>query len=229
MKNNMKKAWMIAKINFSHLTPAYIITAVFVIVGVWNLISCLTGLSDNTYVDMGNYLYMLAVFAPIFIASRNFIRIMHLNGNKHDYYYGALLVYVIIAAAVSALSIILFTVTEAVFGSRLEILNLMKVFSWWNHGVIAAFIQQFFFLLLVEVFVHTLTSIQNRWYGWLTDMLLIAIISIFIPIPMLRNLLAGFFNLIIFHANAMVQITCCLGLTIVLYGLSKPILQRKKM
>jgi len=229
MTNSNKKTWMVAKINFRQLNTAYIITCGFILIGVYNIISCLLGLTDNNYVDMGNYLYVLAIYAPIFIMARNFKRIMHLNGNKRDFYWGALLNYGIIAATVSLLNIILFVLTEVVFGSRLVIWNLVAVFGWWNHGVIVAFAQQFFFLLLIETFIHTLTSMQTRWYGWVTDILLVAIISVFIPIPALRNLLVSFLNTIIFHPNVLVQITCCLSLSIAIYGLNLLILQRKKI
>ena len=229
MKMSRNVAWAVAKINFQHLLPAYIVAAVFFAVGIYNIIACLTGLTDNYYVDMANYLYVLTVVAPIIIVARNFKRIMHLNGSKRGFYWGALLNYCIIAAAVSLLGIIFFVLTEVVFGSRLVILNLVKIFGWWQHGAVIAFAQQFFFLLLVEVLFHTLTSIQNRWYGWLVDGVFVAIICIFIPVPELRKLLVSFFDMVIFHTNAMTQITCCLALSSAVYLLYLPILKRKKL
>lgn len=229
MKNSMKKAWVIAKINFRYLVPVYIITAAFIAIGIYNLVSCLTGLTGNTYVDMANYLYLLSVFAPVFIVARNFKRIMHINGSKHDFYWGALLGYSIIAAVVSFLGIMSFILTNTVFGSRLIILNLADVFGWWNRPLIITFIQQFSFLLLVEIFIHTITSLQNRWYGWIVDILLVIVICVFIPVPVLRNQLVRFFNIIIFHSNAMLQITCCLALSLIIYFVNWLILQRKSL
>lgn len=226
---NKKKAWVVAKINFRFLLPAYIVTAVLIIIGVWNLIASSTGITGNYYAEMGNYLYALAVFAPVFIAGRNFKRIMHLNGKKCDYYCGCLMNYVVISAAASLLNIILLSISKLLFGSQLVIQSLAEVFGWLNHGVIIGFCQQFFFLLLIAVFVHTLTEMQSFWFGWVTDVLLVAIISVFTPIPMLRGILIGFFNMIIFHPNALVQIICCLVLTVGIYALDLLVLRRKKI
>jgi len=229
MKNNRKAVWTVAKINFQQLTPAYIVTAAFVVVGIYNLIACLTGMTDNYYVDMANYLYVLAVMAPIIISTRNFKRIMHLNGNKKAFYWGAMLNYGIIAAGISLIVIIFFVFTKAIFGSRLIINNLVDIFGWWQHGAVIAFFQQFLFLLLIEVVVHTLTSIQNRWYGRVVDCVLLAIIGIFIPVPELRNVLVGFFDMIIFHSSVLRQMISYFALLTISYLLYLPILQRKKI
>lgn len=229
MKNNSKAVWAVVKINFRELIPAYIVTAAFVAVGIYNLIACLTGITDNYYVDMANYLYVLAVMAPIIISARNFTRITHLNGSKKAFYWGAMLNYGIIAAAISLIVIIFFELTKAAFGSRLIISNLVDIFGWWKHGAVIAFIQQFLFLLLIEVFVHTMTSIQNRWYGWVLDGLLLAIVGIYTPVPELRNVLVSFFDMIIFHSSVMVQIISCLALSAASYLLYLPILQRKRI
>jgi len=227
MKN--KGSWAAAKINFKQLLPAYIVTACFILVGVYNIIACLMRLSDNFYVDMANYLYILAVMAPIMIVSRNFKKIMFLDGNKRAFYLGALINYGIIAAAVSLICIIFLVVTKAIFGSVLIIQSLVDVFGWWNHGIAIAFIQQFVFLLLVEVFIHTLTSMQTRWYGWLIDAILVVILCTFIPITELRNLLISFFNMIIFNSNIVMQIASCLVLSAGLYLIYLPILRRKEI
>ena len=91
MKNNRKIAWAVAKINFQQLLPAYIVTAAFIIVGIYNLIGSLSGINDRYYVDMANYLYVLAVIVPIIVLARNFNRIMHLNGNKKAFFWGAIM------------------------------------------------------------------------------------------------------------------------------------------
>lgn len=229
MKSSHNKACSVMKINFRFLLPAYIVTAAFFVVGIYNIISCLTGLTDNYYVDMANYLYTLAVVAPIIIVARNFKKIMHLNGAKTHFYWGALLNYGMIASSVSLLCILFFAATKTLFGSRLIVLNLADVFGWWKHGVIIAFIQQFCFLLLVQAFLHTLTSIQNRWYGWITDGLLAVILCVFIPLPELRRFLINFFDMIIFNSNAMVQIASCLVLSSVFYMLYLLELRRKEL
>ncbi|WP_070041229.1 hypothetical protein [Robinsoniella peoriensis] len=224
-----KKALVIAKINFRFLLPAYIITAVFLLAGVWNLIGASTGITGNIYVEIGNYLYVFAVLAPIFIAGRNFKRIMHLNGKKQDYYWGCLANYIIIAAAASLGNMILFFCSKALFDSLVNIQSLAEIFGWLSHGIVICFIQQFCFLLLTAVFVHMMTEMQSSWLGWLADVLLVVVLSVFIPVPVLRNVLEGFFRLIIFHPNVFIQIGCCLVLTALCYAVDLYVLRRKRI
>jgi hypothetical protein len=100
-------------------------------------------------------------------------------------------------------------------------------FGWHNNGVIVAFLRQFAFLFLLATFVHTLTAIQDKLYGWVTDVLIVAIISVFTTIAPLRASLVWFLNLIIFHPNAFLQIAACLILATAIYSLNKLILARK--
>ena len=110
MNINFKKSWVIAKINFRYSKLTYIITAVTVLAGTSNLIQYLVfhDQSSNRIVDSANYLYLALILAPIFIPALNFRKIMHLNGKKFDFYWGALINYGIIAAVVSLANIILF-------------------------------------------------------------------------------------------------------------------------
>jgi len=227
MKINLNKAWVIAKINFQHLKLTYIITAILVLAGCESLIEhCIS--SSGKYVAIGNYLYMAVILAAIFIPTLNFKRIMHLNGKKLDFYWGALINYAIISAVVSLTNIILFLMLRAFLGTQLS-LDLVQVFGWISHGVVIAFLQQFFFLLLAAIFIHTLTTMQTFWSGWVTDVVLVAIISVFTPIPTLRSALIWFFNMIIFNGNAFVQILSCAILSIAIYFLALLVLQQKKI
>lgn len=231
MSINFKKAWVIAKINFSHLKLVYIVTAVTVLAGTSNLIQYLffNDHSSNTYVDTANYLYLAVILAPIFIPALNFRKIMHLNGKKLDFYWGTLMNYVIIAAAVSLSNIILFMLCKSILGSRLIIWNTVALFGWMSHGIVIAFFQQFLFLLLLAVSIHTLTTFQTFWVGWAADIVIAAIISVFTPIPILRSALVCFFNLIIFNANVAVQMISCLVLAFLFYAAGLLALRRKKI
>ncbi len=115
------------------------------------------------------------------------------------------------------------------FGSQLIVLNLADVFGWWKHGAIIAFIQRFCFLLFIHTFLHTLTSIQNRWYGWITDGLIVVILCVFIPSPELRRFLINFFDMIIFNSDSMVQIVSCLVLSSMFYIMYLLELRRKEL
>ena len=90
-------------------------------------------------------------------------------------------------------------------------------------------VQQLFFLLLVMVFLHVLLSMQNRWYGWLTDVALVAVICIFTPIAPLRAVLSGFFQLIMINSNALVHIGICLLLSAGFSLVGLAVLKRKTL
>ena len=109
------------------------------------------------------------------------------------------------------------------------VINLMDVCGWMENNVFFAFIQQAVFLLLSMVFLHVLLSMQPHWYGWLTDIILVAIICIFTPIAPLRGLLAGFFKVIMFNPNALLHIVVCMGLSAALSATGLAVLKRKTL
>jgi len=186
-------------------------------------------------ISIGNFLWLLPLLAAIIIPTRNFRRILNLGGKRDNFLLGSLIVYVIIAAFIS-LGNVLINYTVDVLIERAPfydtnmfggVVNLVEVFRWVDNGAVIAFFRQFAFLFLLATFVHTLTAIQDKWYGWAVDVAIIAIISVFIPIAVLRSALVWFFNLIIFHQNAFLQIGACLAIGIAIYALNKPILARK--
>lgn len=90
---------------------------------------------------------------------------------------------------------------------------MMDVCKWNENGIIAAGLQQMFFLLLVMIFLHVLLSMQAHWYGWLTDAVIVAVICIFTPIEPMRTVLTGFFRIIMINGNAGLHICICLLLS----------------
>ena len=232
------KSFVIAKINFRNTRLAYIITGITmaciviqdIVMFALDFFGVFSGNAGNTTVGLGNYLFLLIVLGAIFVSSLNFRKMMNLGGKRVDFFNGCAITYAIAAAAVSLVCILIyftydrFTMLIYYDGGNL---NLMDVFGWMSNGLIVAFLQQFSFLFLLAAFVHTLTAIQDKWYGWVTDVLIVAIISVFTPIAPLRAALAWFFNLIIFHRFAWLQIIACLVLAGLIYLLNKPILARK--
>lgn len=229
------KSLVVAKTNFRNLKLAYIITAivigclfiqdiVYIILALFNIYP---GASSST-VGMGNYLYLLILLSAIFIPSLNFRKVMNLGGKRNDFFAGCLINYVIISAAVSLASIIFYYTYESFIMTYYDdwTLNVLYWFGWIKNGPVIAFFQQFAFLFLVASVVHTLTAAQDKWYGWVADLLIVAIISVFTPIAALREALIWFFNMIIF-TTAPVQIFSCLILAVAIYALNKLILARK--
>ena len=79
------------------------------------------------------------------------------------------------------------------------------------------------------VFLHVLLSMQAHWYGWLTDAILVAIISVFTPIAPLRAVLGQFFGLVMFNSNALLHIGICLLLSAALSLAGLVVLKRKTL
>jgi len=232
------KSLVVAQINFRNNRLAYIITGItlacFVIMDIVLILldrfGVFSGGEGNATIGLGNYLFLLLLLSAIFVPARNFRKIMNLGGKRADFFSGCAATHVIMAAALSFAGIVLYytydRLVSAIYygGGSLNVLN---AFGWITNGPVVAFLQQFAFLVFVAAFIHTLTAMQDKWYGWVADIVIIAIISVFTPIAPLRAALAWFFNLIIFHRFAFVQIVSCLILAALLYMLNKPILARK--
>jgi len=186
-------------------------------------------------ISPANAFLLLPLMASIGIPAYNFRRVINLGGKRSNFFSGTAITYVILAVIAS----LLVTISNFTIEPLLErspyfnpdflggIVNLTEVFGWDQRGFIIAFVQLTAFSLLFAAFVHTLTSAQGKWYGWLANITIIAVISVFTPIPVLRRSLVWFFNLIIFHQNALIQIVACLALAAGVYALSRPILARK--
>ena len=232
------KPLVVAKINFRNIRLAYILTIIMMaatlIQNVVFLILLSFGIDangpDNMTVSWGNYLFIFIILSAIFIASKNFRKMMNLGGKRSDFFKGCLVNYAIMSAIVSLVCVIMYYTYDKYMVSVLYgggSMDVLYWFGWLGNGAVVAFFRLFVFLLLLASVVHTLTAAQEKWYGWAADVLIVAIISVFTPIATLRPALVWFFNMIIFHSSALVQIASCLVLTIAVYALNKPILARR--
>jgi hypothetical protein len=236
-----KIIWKTAKINLNNLKVPYVIAGVTAGLLLVNIIVyvilALNGVdtSDQGFISCGNAFWLLPVLAGIFIPAKNFRRTINLGAKRGNFFWGSLECYAVLSTAASFANVFIYYAIDMYIKKTgyfdrnffAGIINLAEVFGWTRHGVIAAFLQQFAFLFLFAVFTHTLTAMQDKWYGWLTDVLLIAIISVFTPIAPLRSALVWFFTLILTHPNAFLQIFACLILAIAIYSLNKPVFARK--
>lgn len=247
-----KQTWATTKLNLKNIKTPYFVTGlIFAVVFVQSIVYTIIAVSSRSageqlQISSGNYLWLLIIMAAIFIPTKNFRRIVNLGGKRDEFFWGSLSCYVILAAAVTIantffyytyerLQIItgyftgyeVFLQNPALMDNHYICVNLMEVFGWLGNGAVIAFFQQFAFLFLLASVIHTLTAMQDKSYGWVTDMIIAAILGVFIPIAPLRVWLVSFFNLIIFNSNAFMQIAACMLLAIAVYALSKPIFARK--
>jgi len=230
-----KSIFNIAKLNLKNIKVPYLVTGITALLMLVQTIVDMLIINNNSEISIGCYLWLLPVMAAIFIPAKNFPRIINLGGKRNNFFWGSLMTYAILACVVS-LANVLFNyafdrIVEASGNFEASFLggiaNLIEVFGWTRYGAVVAFLQQFAFLFLFSVFVHTLTASQDKWYGWAADVLIVAIISVFTPIKPLRDAEAWFFNLILFHPNALLQITACMVLAALIYSLNRPIFARK--
>ncbi len=217
----MKPIFTVVKRNFLSSLVAFIITLFIIIVAT-------TSKDANISISRGNYSWLYLIMLPFFVVFANFKKFINLNISKSVYYKGSIATYFLSSLIVSLFNTIIHIAVDPLNKTQ-NVINLMELCGWWSNGVIIAFIQQFLFLFLCTVFFHILLSMQNHWYGWIIDIILVLIICIFIPIEPLRNILVSFFKLIMFNSTAWLHILVCIVFSILLYFIGILILKSKSI
>ena len=184
--------------------------------------------SGNVVLSNGNYLWLLAVMTPFFFVLYDFTKLIYLGAGKRDYFWACVVSYAFLAFCISLANTAFHFLLDPLYPAR-TVVNLMDVCGWTENRIVAAGLQQMAFLLLVMIFLHVLLSMQARWYGWLTDGGLIAVICIFTPIAPLRAGLTGFLRLIMFNSSAIQHIAICLFLSAALSCGGLAVLKRKTL
>ena len=215
----MKATFAIVKRLLASNKISFIIMALVVL--------CATS-SGDVVLSNGNYTWLLAVMTPFFFVFYDYTKLMHLGASKRDYFFGCLISYGILALGISLINTLIHLLIDPVYPAQ-AVINMMDVCKWTENGIFIAGVQQMFFLLLVMIFLHVLLSMQPHWYGWLTDAILVAIISIFTPIVALRGILSGFFQIIMLNGNALLHIGICLLLSAALSFAGLLVLKRKTL
>lgn len=221
------RVWTISKVNIKNQKSAYMITLVtFLLMTIPSIIQVIQA-GPNEYFEKsyllssGNMLYVLLLVSPIFISKANFIRFMHLNGRKADYLKGTFLTYGILAFVVSIANHIFYYTVDQSWKEIFQVINLAEIFGWLNNGIFVSILQESAFLILLAVFIHTLTTIHDSWIGWVVDILLIVLFGLSLTISPFIEMRTWFFNLIIFASNAWIQIIACLMLVLPSYKINK--------
>lgn len=217
----MMAAFSVCKRLMASNKISFILTAVVVL--------CATTSSDSPVaLSNGNYTWLLAVLTPFFFVFYDLKKLLYLGTSKRDFYLGTLASYGALSLLISLVNTAIHLLIDPLHHTQ-RVINLMEVCGWMENPVLVAFFQQAAFLFLVMIFLHVLLFIQPHWYGWAMDVILIAILCIFIPIAPLRALLAGFFKLILLNAHAAFQISFCLTLSAALAAAGLAALKQKAM
>ncbi|HIQ72860.1 MAG TPA: hypothetical protein IAA51_00360 [Candidatus Cottocaccamicrobium excrementipullorum] len=191
------------------------------------VVLCATS-SGDVVLSNGNYTWLLAVMTPFFFVFYDYTKLMHLGASKRDYFIGCLISYSVLALGISLANTLIHLLIDPLYPAQ-AVLNMMDVCKWTENGIFIAGVQQTFFLLQVMIFLHVLLSMQPHWYGWLTDTIFIAIICVFTPIPALRRILSGFFQIIMLNRNAVLHICISLLLSAALSFAGLCVLKRKTL
>lgn len=215
----MKATFAIVKRLLASNKISFIIMALVVL--------CATS-SGDVVLSNGNYTWLLAGMTPFFFVFYDYAKLMHLGASKRDYFFGCLISYGVLALGISLINTGIHLLIDPVYPAQ-AVIDMMDVCKWTENGIFIAGVQQMFFLLLVMIFLHVLLSMQPHWYGWLTDAILVAIISIFTPIAALRGILSGFFQIIMLNGNALLHIGICLLLSAALSFAGLLVLKRKTL
>ena len=216
----MKTTLGIWGINAKRSTVPYLIAGIVVACGVVTAILHLTGLPVSG-LSIGDSLFLLPLCMAVFVPALNMTKILNLGATRMDVARGFLLTYVATVIATSLAALILYyPVDRPLAASDEPSLILWDVFDFLAHGPIVGFFQMTAFFFLFACVLHTLTLCQGHWYGWVVDVVSVAVISVFTPIPPLRAALVWFFDLIIFNDLPIVQILACLVIGAVVYAAS---------
>ena len=216
----MNKYLTVAKVNFRRTTwIAYLVAGISALsIIVDYILDAIINIPDNSTISMYSTLYLVCLMAPIFIASVNYVKLMNIGVKKKTYFFGCIINYITFATVISLIGVLEHYIFDLPMNGKFEtIYGLISVFGWDN-SVFSAFFSQFAFLLMIETIIHTLTFMQTKWYGLAADVLIIAIISVFTSIPVLRKAEIFFFRFTIFEHPAIIQITVCLALAALFYS-----------
>ena len=191
------------------------------------VVLCAVSSKDSSVaLSNGNYFWLASLFIPFFSVLYAVPRLLHLGAEKRDCYIGSLCSYCVIALVVSLLNTFVCRFIEPINKSQ-TVINLMNVCRWMENGVIIAFLQQAVFLLLLMLFIHVMIELHHFWFGWLIDILLVAGLSVSMPIAPLKSMVASFFSIIMVNGNAIIQISSCLILSVLFAFISLVLIKRK--
>jgi hypothetical protein len=215
MKDSIKG---MVKINLRQARPAYLTTGILLLACIASEIVGLIFLDGGgNSLSLGDYFVIFPLLLAIIIPAGNYFKLMNLGGTRMDFFKACLVNYAI-AAFVTALLCFMFRILDPALSylSAFEY-NLFDVFGFIQNGAVVAILQMTCFLFFCSCAVHALTLVQGRWYGWVTDGAIIALISL-VGVGPIQAGWVGFFKLVIFNEFAIVQIVSSLAIGLALYS-----------
>ena len=236
LKFNLKKSWAVTRLNLNRFIVMFIIIGVSIAASalpnfIQVIVSNSGNAADNLTPSIAFYVFAFPVFSAIFLASSSFYGTMRLNAKKKDFFLGALFL-LLIAAFTTALfsTLIHYTLVPLIQNNfAITYWTPQGVFGWADTNPFIAFLQTFGFIFFATTAVFIFVSLQDRWIGWALAAFVIAGISVFSSVSILRTHIWGsLFRLILFGHPALQLLFTVFG-GLALYSLYLLILRKKKI
>lgn len=229
------KAMTVAQISLANLTRAWAMTvAFFALVTIPSIVQIMQAgpdeyFNDSYLLSSGNACFVVLLAAPIVVAVGHRDKLLHLHAAKTDLPAGALLLYVLLSAAVSAANLAFYYTVDRSWAQTFQVVNLAEVFGWVDNGPLVGFVQQFALLTVLALTVHTLASLHHAWVGWAADILVIVAFSASLVVQPLVDARRWLLDALVFHPHAPVQIGSCLVAVVLLYAVALAALRRQEL
>lgn len=210
------------------LWAAYVAAAlVLLCLGFAYLVVMREATSDSEVISIVHAWIVLVILVAVLMPARTYRRVINLGGRRLDCDWASLMVNTLLAALGGIIMVVVHATLDVFIAQRsYAVVSIMDGFGFTAHGSVVAFLQMTAWLLAVASFAQALTLANTRWYGWVADILIVALVVVSASTTALRGVLTWIFDLTIFGAPG-IQVTSCLVLAALLTSLSKVLLDRK--
>ncbi len=156
------------------------------------------GAMNQIEVSHGNIMMALLVVMPILVPLVVYRKAKRENISSSAYYVGAILSYVVAAAAMSVLNIAWYQVEQTMLSQQIQYLNFIDVFGWGQFDNFGMFMYQGTAFLLVMACLHLLFSVHGK-LGFAIWFAAIASLSVGLSVDMLREKIANGLTYLLFN------------------------------
>lgn len=160
------------------------------------------GAMNQIEVSHGNIIMALLVVMPILVPLVVYRKAKRENISASAYYVGAILSYVVAAAAMSMLNVAWYQVEQTMLSQQIQYLNFIEVFGWGQFDNFGMFMYHGAAFLLLMACLHLLFSVHGK-LGFAIWFATIASLSVGLSVPMLREKIANGLTYLLFNDSWM--------------------------
>ncbi|WP_186785930.1 hypothetical protein [Paenibacillus agilis] len=160
------------------------------------------GAMNQIEVSHGNIVMALLVVMPILVPLVVFRKAKRENISSSAYYVGAILSYVVAAAAMSVLNIAWYQVEQTMLSKQIQYLNFIDVFGWSQFDNFGMFMYHGAAFLLLMACLHLLFSVHGK-LGFSIWFAAIASLSVGLSVGMLREKIANGLTYLLYNDSWM--------------------------